>query len=442
MFRRTTSPVALPAHDPTKSTERPAQNDATAGTVIACFVGNFVSATPMVTTVFGFFLVPISTEFGWPRANVSVALAIVAVTSGISYPLIGALADRYGPRKLILVGSVLFASMIATLSRLDGSLLQFYGLYALLGMVAAIPSPMLYAKVISGWFRQKPGFLLGLTAGGGNGAGATIMSIVTPILMLHYGWRGAYLGIGCITAILGLPILYGLLRNPPRHDSASARSGAALDGEITLSQARRTGTFWMILIAITLGAGCMTAVFSHVMAMLTDHTIAISAASSVVTIFALTSVCWQITVGYLLDHVRSPKVAAPFFVAGVAGLLMLQNGTNLGWLYVAAIFMGIALGTEYAVLPYYVVRYFGVKAYGAIYGIIYSTVAIAVGFTPFFMDIVFDATRSYDRAVYAIAGAMLVGTALIANLKPYPQQPTTGSLSVASATSLSGVPVD
>jgi MFS family permease len=392
----------------------------------------------MVTTVFGFFLVPLSVQFGWTRANVSLALAILAVAAAVSYPVAGWLADRYGPRKLILCGNLLFALSIAMLSRLNGSLLQFYGLYALLGIVSSVPSPMLYAKVVSGWFRERRGFLLGLTAGGGNGAGATFMSVVTPIIMLAYGWRGAYVGIGIITAALGFPIFLAFLRDPPAQIPANS-AAALIDGETTLSQAARRPTFWAILVAITLGAGCMSAVFSHIVALLTDRRISLSIASSIVTVFALTSACWQITVGYVLDRIPSPKVAAPFFVAGAAGLLLLQYGTTLVSLLASAILMGIALGTEYGVLPYYVARYFGVKSYGTIYGAIFSTVALAVGFTPFLMDAIYDATGSYVRAVYVVAGAMLFGAGLIGALSPYPVQ-RVGATPAERQASLQNVP--
>ncbi|MFN3434994.1 MAG: MFS transporter, partial [Sphingomonas sp.] len=54
------------------------------------------STTPAVHAVFGLFLLPLSAEFGWPRAAISVALGIMAVTGAIAYPLIGRIADRHG----------------------------------------------------------------------------------------------------------------------------------------------------------------------------------------------------------------------------------------------------------------------------------------------------------------------------------------------------------
>ena len=107
------------------------------GVVVAATVGNIVSTTPAVSAVFSLFLVPISTEFGWPRATVSGVLLLTAVMSAIIYPIAGRLSDRWGSRRVILFGNVMFAPAIAVLALADGSILQFYLLFALVGAAGA-----------------------------------------------------------------------------------------------------------------------------------------------------------------------------------------------------------------------------------------------------------------------------------------------------------------
>lgn len=385
--------------------------------VVASTVGNFVSATPMVNSVFGLFLIPLASEFNWPRADVSAVLGIVAVCGALCYPLAGRLADRYGTRPIILLGNLLFALSIAALSLIDGNLLQFYLLFVLLGVAASMPSTVLYTKVISGWFHQRRGFFLGLTAGVGNGAGATLMPIVCGVLIAAFGWRAAYQGLGLIT-LLGFPVLFLLLRDSPRaaHGDAGDHPHAA---GLTLAQARRTPVFWMIVTAIALGGGCMTAVFTHVIPMLQDRGASLQRATTVLSVFAFVSVAWQITVGAVFDRVHSPRVAAPFYLAALAGLLLFQYSDSFALQLSAAALMGIGLGTEYGVLPYYVSRYFGLRAYGAISGMVYGTDILVMGFTPYFMDKAFDVTGSYDSTIYVICGALALGAAMILRLPPY-----------------------
>ena len=173
------------------------------GVVVAATVGNIVSTTPAVSAVFSLFLVPISTEFGWPRSVVSGVLLLTAVMSAIIYPIAGRLSDKWGSRRIILFGCAVFAPAIAGLALANGSVLQFYALFALVGAAGAIPSTPAYSKVISEWFDEKRGLMLGVAAGFGNGLGSTLMPIAAGLMLVQFGWRGAYIGIGLIDAVKG-----------------------------------------------------------------------------------------------------------------------------------------------------------------------------------------------------------------------------------------------
>jgi len=364
-------------------------------------------------------------------AGVSGVLGVVALTGALCYPLAGRLADRYGARRIILFGNPLFAAALAALALNDGSLGRFYLLFTLVGISAAIPSTVLYTKVVSGWFRRRRGLFLGLSAGVGNGAGATVMPIVAAALIAAFGWRGAYVGLGLIVLLLGFPFLLLLLHDPPVAAAVDDATDAATGPGFSLGQARRTTTFWTILIAIALGAGSMTAVFAHVIPMLLDRGMPMSQATTVLSVLALVAVIWQVTIGHLLDRVRTPRIALPFYLCALVGVLLFQHAATLAELLAAAALMGIGLGTEYGVLPYYISRYFGLPSYGAIYGVIYGTVVLTMGITPFLMDRVFDASGSYDHAIYAIAVALALGGVLIGRLRPYEDLP--GSRLAAAA---------
>lgn len=394
------------------------RNPAAAGTIIACATGNFVSATPMVNTVFGLFLIPLSQEFNWARSGISAVLGIVAVVGALAYPVVGRLADLYGARRIVLAGNLLFAGAIASAALANGSLIQFYAIFALIGVTAALPSTVLLTKIVSAWSVKRRGVYIGLTAGLGNGLGATLVPIFAQMLMSAEGWRATYVGLGVATAVIGFPVLYMLLREAPANLRESETEIDA-DKGMTLDAARRTPTFWMILTAIALGAGCMTAIFAHVIPMLIDRGMDVGRATSVLVVFALVTVAWQVALGFVLDRARSPRIVAPFYLAAFVGLALFAGSSSYPLLLIAGALMGIGLGTEYGVMPYYVSRYFGLKAYGAIYGVMYGTVVLVMGFTPFAMDAVFDLSGSYDIAIYAIEAALIVGAVLISRLRPY-----------------------
>ena len=394
------------------------------GVLAACTVGNAVGVTPMVYTVFGLFLIPISTEFGWPRSAVSLVLLVLAVAGAISYPVVGRIIDRYGARRVLLGGNLLFASSVALVSVTSTNPLHFYLTYALIGITAAIPSTVMYTKVIAGWFDRNRGFALGFAGGFGNGVGAAIAPVFVAMLLSTYGWRGAHLGIALAIVAIGFPVLFLLLRNAPLNKNSE---GDIADG-MTLAEARKTKPFWIILVAVALGAGCMTAVFAHVVPMLVDREIGMERAVSVLVTFSLVTALWQVGVGYTLDRFPRPWIAAPFYISAMIGLILLETSSSYPLLLLAGALMGLGLGTEYGVLPYFLSRYFGVRHYGAISGMIYGVIVLTQGITPFLMDLDFDSNGNYRIAVVVICVAMLAGAFLLTRLEPFERQPEAGRI--------------
>ena len=390
-----------------------------AGVVVACTVGNGVSVTPMVYTVFGLFLIPIATEFGWPRAGVSFVLLIIAIAGAIGYPIVGRLIDRYGARPVILTGNVLFAASVASVSLAEASRIQFYSAYALIGITAAIPSSVMFTKVIAGWFDQRRGLFLGIVGGLGNGIGAALSPLFVYALISSYGWRAGFQGIGAAIILIGFPVLYLLLRDPPQGVSRTATEHLEKTAGLSLTEALRTSTFWIILAAIALGAGCMTAIFAHVVPMLLDRGVPARQATTVLVTFSLVTAGWQIGMGYMLDRIPRPWIAAPFYLLALAGLILLESTSSYPLLLLSGLLMGLGLGTEYGVLPYFLSRYFGTRHYGAISGSMYGVIVLTQGLTPFLMDLVFDVTGTYDIAIIAICIGLVLGAILITRLLPF-----------------------
>jgi MFS family permease len=81
--------------------------------------------------------------------------------------------------------------------------------------------------------------------------------------------------------------------------------------------------------------------------------------------------------------------------------------------------MGVGMGTEFGVLPYFISRYFGLRWFGMIAGVMYSAVIIAQGITPYLMDVDFDHHRSYLLSLHVIEAVLVAGAALIAALPRY-----------------------
>lgn len=394
--------------------------------VAACTVGNAVGPTPMVFTVFGLFLIPLTSEFGWSRSSASFVLFIMSITSAIGYPIVGRMIDRYGARKIILPGNLLFALAVASVSLIDAKLIHFYLAYTFIGITAALTGSMVYTKVVTAWFDSNRGLFLGIVGGLGNGIGAALSPAFALILISNFGWRGGHQGIAAVIFLVGFTLMFLLLWDPPNAIGQKTTDSSEEQG-MSLNEACRSGTFWIILGAIGLAAGCMTAIFTHMVPMLIDRGLSDTRATLVLTVFSVVTAAWQICVGFILDKIPKPWIAVPFYISALLGLLFLQFSTDYYFLLLAGVFLGIGLGTEYGMLPYFISRYFGIRHYGAISGAVYSLVVLIQGLTPFLMALVFDMTSSYTIAITVIAVGLLCGAGLILRLKPYRYMPQTNN---------------
>ena len=388
-----------------------------AGVVAASSMGVALGLTSTVTTVFSLFLVPLSEEFGVPRASVSIVLLIVALANALIYPVVGRLGDLVGARKVILGGLTIFVVALAATSRIQ-SLTQLYVAYAAMGISGSVLGPILFTKIVAGWFNKKRGFFLGFVGGVGNGVGSTLMPLYVLALMSDGGWRFAYQGLSLIVLVLGVPFVFFLLRDPPHADQTSDLEDQDSQG-LNLRQVCKTRTFWLMLTAIALCTGCMMSIFTHVVPILTDQGISPKNATAVLATFAMVTVGAQVLVGATLDRLNRPRAIAPLFLIAAGGALLMVYSDSMSTLIVSAVMMGFGLGAEFGLLPYGISRYFGLKYYGVISGVMYGVVAITNGFMPVLMDVVYDLYGNYELGLIAAAWGMLFGASLIFNLPEF-----------------------
>lgn len=377
---------------------------------IAATVGNMLGITPAVSATFGVFLVPIADDFHWPRAQVSGVLGLISLISALVYPLVGRAMDRLGARRMLIAGNLALAGAIALLALAPRNVPVFYALFALVGIAGSFPSTAMFCKAVADWYDARRGLMLGVTAGLGNGVGATILPIAAGLMLGPWGWRGAWLGIAALVAVIGFPVLFALLRDAPHSDAAEAGQG------LSLAQAARTRLFWLLLLGAAVGGGAMTAVFTHVVPILTDRGVALGAATGIVALFALTTAGWQVVAGFIIDRWRSPRIMTPMYALAIVGLLLLQFGQGGLSRIAAGALLGIGMGAEYAALPYFIARYFGLRHFGAITGALYGVVILVQGVAPFLMDMSFDSHGSYAQASILTAVALAIAMGLFALL--------------------------
>ena len=391
------------------------------GSTLALMVGN----APVLFFTFGVFLKPITSEFGWNRGTMSAALTAYVILGAMGTPFAGKLVDRWGVRRVTLAFIAAFSLATAALSQTPSYPLAFLLLYAVCGLVGSGQAPLPYAKAISARFEARRGLALGI-AMAGVGLGTALMPQLARVLIQAFGWRGAYIGLGIVTFAVAFPGVLLFVRGPAasgrrEFPTAGGRPGEALVASgMTMSEALKTSyQFWLLAIATFLVSAATNGTIAHIVPLLTDRGLSNQLATLVLTSAGLAMIGGRILSGYLVDRFFAPYVAACFFLLPLVGILFL----GVGWAGVVpllgAICVGLGLGAVIALTAFLIGRYFGLRAFGEMYGYVMAVFLFGSGLGPWLMGVCFDVTRSYNLALTGFALLLVIASLLISRLGPY-----------------------
>ena len=209
---------------------------------------------------FGVFLKPMTGEFGWSRASLSLAFGVTFMLSGLLRPLAGYLADRYSPKMVALAGVALLGVMLLMLPLIN-NLAHLYLIFSIMALGITLGTGSSMAKIASAWFLSNRGVTLGLITGGGS-IGAVILVPASSGFLVLFSWQEAYIFLGLLLLVVILPVSLLLIRDRPQdmglepHGELAAPKGdgggASSTSELvavrdsTFGEALRTAFFWRL----------------------------------------------------------------------------------------------------------------------------------------------------------------------------------------------------
>jgi MFS family permease len=385
----------------------------------AASVGMFVGTTPMIAATQSIFMSPISQEFGLSRTIISLILICAPLTVAFTAPIGGRLMDRFGVRTIVLPVVLLFAFGQLAMSFVTNAY-QVAAVYVVLGLCGAVHTYPAYTKVLSGWFTHRRGLMMGLVIASGSSVGAILMPQLVRYMMEAYGWRTAFQALAAVVSLWGLPILFLFLREARREtvEINGQTSAAPVEG-LTRAEALKTRILWTILVSLFLGPFAIYGTVIHAVPMLTERGISILAASSAISLFFAGGLVGQLSAGFFLDRVTSPKVAIPFFICAFAGAVILHTLSHAPTLLAGSMLLGLGQGAELTIAAYFVTRYFGLKGYGAIYGLVFGAATGGAALGIFSSGFVYDLAGSYGPMHIALPLCLAAIPLLIFTLPKY-----------------------
>jgi MFS family permease len=383
--------------------------------VLAACLGVMAGFGSLFVYTFAVFVKPLSAAFGWNREAISLGFGLAAITLGLISPLLGRWIDRFGPRRIILPCMTIYGCAILSLALLRSPIWQFYVTCILLGLVGNGAAHLAYSRSISTWFQRRLGMALAFVMVGA-GLGAMILPVVAQTIISRSGWRAAYVSLGCLALLLGLPLSW---RYIVERGAVQPESAPVPHSGLTWQQGLRSFAFWIIVAVLFVSSISMNGAITHLSALLTDRGITPRDAALCASLLGGSSMLGRVGVGWLLDRFFGARVAFVVSLITAAGIFLLARASSFPAGCLAAALIGVGAGGEAAITPYLLTRYFGLRAFSTLYGLTWTFYAAAGAIGPVILGRAFDSTGSYASLLVVLAVALALAAAMNLLLPKY-----------------------
>ena len=376
--------------------------------VAGAFGASFVAFLGLFN--YGIFLDALIAEFGRGKGLTAAVFSLTTFVYYLSGMVAGRLADRYGPRPVIVASSILVGTGFVLGSRAQ-SLGQLAMIWAVtLGPgVGASYSPLVAA--VGSWFERRRALALGVALSGA-GAGILAGAPICSFLLRSYGWRDAFviLGVGSALTLGGCAI------------TATRPPGMARRGPSSLGSLLRTRTFALLFLAVALLSLAFFTPFVFLASYAQSHGIGPATTSIIVGLIGATSTVGRLVLAGLggrIGEVRMYQLCHALMACSFA--VWLFAGSSVPALLLFSVLMGMGYGGFVALAPAVLAREFGPERLGGLIGTLYSAFAIGSATSPPLVGWLTDSVGAAPGIGFALVAA---AAALAATLALPTEQPT------------------
>ena len=352
-------------------------------------------------------------DFGWSRTTVTSGNAVGKLLIGPLFGFItGWLIDRYGPRRLMLLGSVFMGVALIGLGYNGGTLWMFYMFYIFnaLGYVCAGPLPC--QVLISRWFDKNRGKAMGI-AYLGIGAGGTVTPLLATKLESVYGWNMTLACLGILVMLISMPMVFFIKeqrRKEEKREKKPEPKAAPIKSILT------NRNFYLLGIGSMCAIGVVGGVGQHLKLYLRDMEFTQEKAAHIMSLVLMMSLIGRVLMGWLADMFSRKYVMILIYLMVASAIPLLLLPDFPGRIYIFAIVYGIGLGGDYMIVPLMAGDLFGVKVLGRTMGIILIADVIAESLLPMLVGSMYDVTGNYTLGFTTLICIALAGACIISFL--------------------------
>ena len=414
--------------------------------VLAAFIGFSFHSTVTYST--GLFMQPLSAEFGWDRALISSGLTIAAIATIPLAPLVGAILDRWGSRRLAIIGLILTGGAVCAFGLANGSPVQWLALWVFYSIVATGIKSTVWTAAVTNTFAKARGMALGVTMCGAAAA-QVVCPPLTNWLIDTQGWRMAYVWLGAgwggAALVMAMLFLFDAHDHQRREKgskaekaAAAAAAAAALPG-LGFREALRNQAIIRIALSTLITMFMGVALIVHMVPLLTEAGLSRTEAAYLTSITGIAGFMGKLFTGWMSDRWNAGLVGAITLAAPTIGFAMMLEPFRSPTLIVVAMFIiGYSSGAKLQIAGYLTSVYGGMRNFGKIFGLMGTLIAIGSGVGPWAAGRIYDVAGSYTPFIIAGIPASLICGLLIFGLGPYPAWNQLGRSGTAAANAKPG----
>ncbi len=375
-------------------------------------IGLGLSPLPFYTT--GVMAPHLMKAFGWSIGQIMAGITVTTAVVLFAGPAAGFLAVRYGARRIALTSLLLFAVSFMAFAFSNGSLPLYYATWAFAALVGAGTLPMTWTVAVNQRFELRKGLALGISLMGTGVFGFFCKPLIAWMIR-DFGWRGAYIGLGLLPLLIAFPAGWFLFFEKPLAKASPTMAAPIADG-LTFRETTRQWRFWLIALILVPVSFALAGPIPNMENILKTAGFGAQNIVALTSLIGLSALTGRLVGGWLLDRFWAPAVALVILASpGISCFLLAQPALSPTAAMLSIVLIGFAVGVEYDLMAFLVARYFGMRSYTAIYGVLYVFFSVGAGVGPLLFGWSFDQTGSY-RTVLDVAFFVLIacGAALLA----------------------------
>lgn len=342
----------------------------------------------------GFFQLPILQETGWDRTTFGLAMALQNLCWGIGQPFFGAIADRYGTWRVILIGALLYISGLILMAYAAAPVWLYIGGGVLVGLgVAACSFGIILASIARLVSAEKRSFAFGL----GTAAGSTGMFIFAPIsqgLIDALGWSDSLLVLSAI--MLVIPIL----AIPLRGNAATSKfTSTELVQSIpeALSEAFASKGYLLLTSGFFVCGFQVAFITAHFPAYINDLGIEAKWAVAAISLIGFFNILGSLASGILGQRYSKPVLLSLIYIArSIAFTVFLLVPASPTSIVIFSVVIGILWLSTVAPTNALVAVMFGTRNLGMLGGIVFFSHQVGSFLGVWMGGVLYDKTGSYD----------------------------------------------